>query len=70
MRTVIGQHGMDLVGNGFDQPAQEIPSDTPAHALVQLGEGELARAVKFAKIPSLIIKTMSHFGFLRFVFCL
>ncbi|EPW6917267.1 hypothetical protein ACWOYE_004348, partial [Vibrio vulnificus] len=25
---------------------------------------------RFAKIPSLIIKTMIHFGFLRFGFCL
>ncbi|EEY46590.1 hypothetical protein VMA_000061 [Vibrio mimicus VM223] len=25
---------------------------------------------KFAKVPSLIVKTMIHFGFLRFGFCL
>uniref|UniRef100_UPI001EEC2338 hypothetical protein n=1 Tax=Vibrio vulnificus TaxID=672 RepID=UPI001EEC2338 len=25
---------------------------------------------RFAKIPSLIVKTMIHFGFLRFGFCL
>ncbi|EPT8082336.1 hypothetical protein ACVSYN_004387, partial [Vibrio vulnificus] len=28
------------------------------------------RQTRFAKIPSLIIKTMIHFGFLRFGFCL
>lgn len=42
MRRVIAQSGMDLVGDSIDQPAQEIPGDTPGHALVRFGASDLA----------------------------
>lgn len=38
---IVGQHGVDLVGNGFDEVKQEVSRDPPCGLLVQLGEGEL-----------------------------
>ena len=45
MSAVIGEHGVDLVGHGRDEAAKEVARDTPRRLLVQLGEGELGRAV-------------------------
>ena len=41
MRAVIGEHGVDLVGNGGSKGPQEIAGDPARDFLVQLGEGEL-----------------------------
>jgi hypothetical protein len=38
---IVGQHGMDLVGNCFDEVQQEVSRDPPCGLLVQFGEGEL-----------------------------
>jgi hypothetical protein len=38
---VVGQDGMDLVGDRFDEVQQEVGRDPPCGLLVQLGEGEL-----------------------------
>ena len=38
---IVGQHGMDLVGDRFDEAQQEVGRDPPCGLLVQLGEGEL-----------------------------
>jgi hypothetical protein len=45
MDTVVGQHGMDLVGHSLDQGAQEVGRGARCCLGVQLGEGELAGAV-------------------------
>ena len=41
MRAVVGQDGMDPVGDGFDQGAKEITRDPPGGFLLQLDKGEL-----------------------------
>jgi len=38
---VVGEHGMDLIGDRFDEVQQEVGRDPPCGLLVQLGEGEL-----------------------------
>jgi hypothetical protein len=43
--AVVGEHGVDAVGNRLDQVAQELRRFHLARALDQAGEGELARAV-------------------------
>ena len=43
--TVVGQHGVDGVGHGCDQVAQELRRNHLATFLVQLDERELAGAV-------------------------
>jgi hypothetical protein len=45
MRSVVNQHGVDLVGNSGDQVAQEVGSDTGGGLLVQFDKGELRRPV-------------------------
>jgi hypothetical protein len=45
LRAVVGQHGVDRVGHGGHQSAQEVRGDPAGCPLVQLSEGELARAV-------------------------
>ena len=43
--SVVGEDGVDLVRDGGDQAAQEVPSGAARHLLVQLDEGELRRSV-------------------------
>ena len=45
MGPVVGEDGVDLVGNGFDQPAQEVARGLADHFLMQLDEGELRRSI-------------------------
>ena len=45
MDAVVGEHGMNLVGDGFDQPQQEVSRDGGGGLLMQLDEGELRSAV-------------------------
>ena len=40
MGSVVGEDGVDLVGNGGDQAAQ-VPGGAARHHLRQLDEGEL-----------------------------
>jgi len=39
--SVVGEDGVDLVGDGGDQPAQEVPGRAARHLVMQLDEGEL-----------------------------
>ena len=41
VRSVVGQHDMDLVRNGLDQGFEKVSCDTPGGLLVQLDEGKL-----------------------------
>ena len=41
VRAVVGEHGMDPVGDGCGEGAQEVAGDTARGLLLQLGEGEL-----------------------------
>ena len=43
--SVVGEDRVDLVGDGGDQAAQEVPRGAARHLLVQLDEGELRRSV-------------------------
>lgn len=43
--AVVGEHGVDLVGDGCDQPQQEVSRDGGGGLLVQFDEGELRSAV-------------------------
>jgi hypothetical protein len=43
--AVVGEHGVDRGGHGRDEGAQEVRRDPAGRLLVQLSEGELARAV-------------------------
>jgi hypothetical protein len=43
--AVVGEHGVDLVGDGRDQAEQEIPGNGGGGLLVQFDEGELRGAV-------------------------
>jgi hypothetical protein len=43
--AVVGQHGVDLVGHGFEETAEEVGRDPRRGFLVQLDEGELRGAV-------------------------
>ena len=45
LNAVVGKHGMDLVGNGFDQRLQEVRGHAHGGFLVQLDEGELGGPV-------------------------
>ena len=42
---VIGEDGVDLVGDGGDQPAQEVPGRAARHLLMQLDESELRGSI-------------------------
>jgi hypothetical protein len=43
--SVVGEDGVDLVRDGGDQAAQEVPRGAARHLLVHLDEGELRRSV-------------------------
>ena len=43
--SVVGQHRVDLVGDGGDQAAQEVCRGAARDLLVQFDEGELGRSV-------------------------
>ena len=43
--SVVGEDGMDLVGDGGDQAAQQVPRGAARHLLVHLDEGELRGSV-------------------------
>lgn len=43
--SIIGQHGVDRVGNGGGKSSEEVTGDTARGLLVQFHEGELGRAV-------------------------
>src|SRR6185312_11842308 len=43
--AVVGQHGMDLIGHGLEEMAEEVARDPCGRLLVQLDEGELRGAV-------------------------
>jgi hypothetical protein len=45
LNAVVGEHGVDLVGDGRDQPQQEVSRDGGCGLLVQLDEGELRGSV-------------------------
>ena len=45
MGAVVGEHRVDLVRHGRDQGPQEVARHPPCGFLMQLGEGELARAI-------------------------
>ena len=45
VKCVPLSHGVDLVGNGLDQPAQEVRGRPAADPLVKLHKGELGRPV-------------------------
>jgi hypothetical protein len=42
---IVGKHGVDLVGDGFDQAEQEVARGRSLAVLVQLDKGELAGPV-------------------------
>jgi hypothetical protein len=46
--SVVGQHGVNALGHGLDQLAQELSGFDLAGALDKAGDGELARAVASA----------------------
>jgi hypothetical protein len=41
LRAVVGEHGVNAIGHGSDEGAQEVGCDAAGGPLVQLGEGEL-----------------------------
>jgi hypothetical protein len=43
--SVVGEDRVDLVGDGGDQAAQEVPRSAARHLLTQLGKGELRRSI-------------------------
>ena len=43
--SVVGEDGVDLVRDGGDQAAQEVPRGAARHLLVHLDEGELRRPI-------------------------
>jgi hypothetical protein len=45
LRAIAGEHGVDGVGHGGHQGVQEVGGDAAGGLAVQLGEGELARAI-------------------------
>src|SRR3954471_14329179 len=42
---IVSKHGVDLVGDGVDKSLQKAGGGTDVRLTMQLGEGELARAV-------------------------
>jgi hypothetical protein len=42
---VIGEDGLDLIRDGGDQPAQEVPGRAARHLLMQLEESELRGSI-------------------------
>ena len=51
--AIVGQDGVDLVGNRSNEMAQELRSDGPRGPLMQLGKSELGAAVNSTKRYSL-----------------
>jgi hypothetical protein len=43
--SIVGEDGVDLVGNGVDQPTQEVTRGLASHFLMQFDEGELRGSV-------------------------
>ena len=43
--SVVGEDGVDLVGDGGDQAAQEVSRGATRHLLMQFDEGELRGSV-------------------------
>ena len=41
VRAVVGEHGVDRVGHGFDQGAEKVSGHASCRFLVRLDEGEL-----------------------------
>ena len=59
--SVVGEDRVDLVGDGGDQAAQEVPGGAARHLLVQLDEGELRRSVDGDDEVQLALRS-SNFG--------
>jgi len=47
--AIIGQDGVDLIGDGLEHVLQELPGGAPVSLLDELGHRELARAVNADK---------------------
>ena len=45
VQSVVGEHGVYLVGHGFDQGLEEVGRDARGRCQVQLDGGELGGAV-------------------------
>ena len=45
VRAIVGENGVDPIGDRLGKAAQEVCGDETGHPLVQLGEGELAGPV-------------------------
>jgi len=45
MAAVVGQHGADRIGHGFDEDAEDVCGDAPCGVLAQLDKGELGGPV-------------------------
>lgn len=45
LNAVVGEHGVDLVGNGFDKSFEEAGCGLDVGGLMQLGESELGCSV-------------------------
>ena len=73
MGSVVGEDGVDLVGDGGDQAAQEVPRGATRHLLMQFDEGELRGSVDgdeevelaLASACSNIARAASLFSFVR-----
>jgi hypothetical protein len=61
MGSVVGEDSMDLVRDGGDQAAQEVPGGAAGHLLVHLDEGELRRSVDGDDEAELALRR-SNFG--------
>lgn len=57
METVIGQEGVDLVGDRFDQPPEEVARHAQLAFTMQLDEGELAGPVDGTNMQSLRVSS-------------
>lgn len=54
MRSVVGEHDVDFIGNGLDQREQEVGGNPGRGSLMQLDEGEFRSAVdrhKHVELP-------------------
>ena len=61
MGSVVSEDGADLVGDGGDQAAQEVPRGLARHLLMQLDKGELGGAVDRHQQVELALRG-AHFG--------
>ena len=67
-RAIVGEHGVDLVGNSLNEVAQEVAGNAPGGALVQFRKGKLRCPVPLGDCPAITCRAVDGHEHVQFAF--